>query len=309
MAHGFKPRSFTLQACLRKCSFYSLKTSNRVYDFVGQSLLGDLEYLEAGRAVNNYPVSLVEGNDLIGSATLISIGKASGLLTADHVWQRILKGEVKGHFCMVFGAEIQRFEYPFEECTPIVVGHYSPDHAEEGPDLVFIHLHNLLKLGTIMSRKSIYPLVPEYGKVFDQIPCDRYKWLVWGTPAEASSLSSTQAGEPLLKIVQFTGGADFLEKIERDGFDYVKLQIPSGNNNFPNQYGGVSGGGVWIPIRTSEDPEGKILKPMVSLLFAGVAYFQIDAEGNFKTLIIHGPKSIYERLVQEVNRQLPPGIR
>jgi hypothetical protein len=38
--------------------------------------------------------------------------------------------------------------------------------------------------------------------------------------------------------------------VERDGFDYVKIKIASGTDNFPTNYGGVSGGGAWIPIRS-----------------------------------------------------------
>ncbi len=46
---------------------------------------------------------------------------------------------------------------------------------------------------------------------------------------------------------------------------------------------------------------------MVSLLLSGVAYFQINEEPHYKTLILHGPKSIYERLIQEVRRQSSVG--
>jgi len=277
------------------------------YDFVGRRTLADDDYAEAGRAANDYSVSLVNGNALIGSATLVSIGNTYGLLTADHVWQFILHGEAKDHFCMVLGSHLQRFEYLFQECTPIIVGEYSSDHEEEGPDLTFIRLDNLLKLETIKGRKSFYPLDAAKGKVFDRVAHNRCLWLVWGSPAEKSSKSSTETGEPILKITHFAGGGDFMEKVERGGFDYVKIKITSGKNNFPGSYGGVSGGGVWIPIRLSEDPEGKILKPMVSLLLAGVAYFQTEEEPNYKTLILHGPKSIYERVIHNVLRESVSG--
>src|SRR5262245_6792298 len=92
------------------------------YDVLGNLPLGDDEYKEACRAANEYSVSLINGNDLIGSATLVLIGNAHGLLTADHVWQALRRGKAEDHFCIMLGSQLQRFEYRFQECTPIVVG-------------------------------------------------------------------------------------------------------------------------------------------------------------------------------------------
>jgi len=268
------------------------------YDLVGyKGNISATDYEEAGRAANDFSVSLINGNDLKGSATLVSIGNIHGLLTADHVWQYILKGEAKDHFCMVLGPELQRFEYPFEGCTPIIVGKYSPEHEEEGPDLTFIRLHNPLKLETIKSRKSFYPLNTAKGETLERLPHDRCPWLVWGAPGEKCSKLATG---PVLKVIHFCGAGKFMEKVNRDGFDYAKIRIPSGSFNYPNRYGGVSGGGVWIPYWLSEDPDGKVLKPTLNVLLAGVAYYQIEEEVNYKTLILHGPKSIYEHVIHAV---------
>ncbi len=270
------------------------------WDLVGQGTLSRDEEADAGRAANDYSVSLIsKGNALQGSATLVSIGKIHGLLTADHVWHHMPKGKANDHFCMVLGPHLQRFEYPFKKCTPIIVGRYSPDHEEEGPDLAFIRLDDPLKLETIRARKSFY-LLDAKGSMFDRMDYKRMEWLVWGAPAEQSSRTATQTGEPILRVTHFTGGGEFKEKTERGGFDYVKIRIPSGSYNFPSEYKGVSGGGVWIPIRYSEDPEGRILHPTASVLLAGVAYFQIEEEVDYKTLILHGPKSIYDRVMHEV---------
>jgi len=270
------------------------------YDFVGQKTLTDAGYAEACQAADDYSVSLINGNKLIGSATLVSIGKVHGLLTADHVWQTLRKGDDKDLFCIVLGSQLQRFEYPFQQCMPFIVGEYSPEHAEEGPDLTFIRLDDPLKLGTIKSRKLFYPLDSENLKVFSQIPFGRCPWVVWGAPGEQSRRSSTDAGEPILRLRHFAGAGDFIEKVERNEFDYVKIKITSGTHDFPGSYGGVSGGGVWIPIRFSEDPEGRTLKPSLHLLLAGVAYLQIEEEANFKTLALHGPKSIYQAVINSV---------
>src|SRR5689334_16270490 len=106
-------------------------------DYVGHGKPSEHDYAEAQKAADSYSVSLINGNALKGSATLVSIGNIYGLLTADHVWRHI-KGEAKDHFCMVLSPQLARFEYPFEGCTPFIVGKYSEAHSEEGPDLTFI---------------------------------------------------------------------------------------------------------------------------------------------------------------------------
>jgi hypothetical protein len=50
-------------------------------------------------------------------------------------------------------------------------------------------------------------------------------------------------------------------------------------------------------------PPRRFLRPMVCLLLSGVADFQINEEPHYKPLSLHGPKSIYERLIQEVPRR------
>jgi hypothetical protein len=114
---------------------------------------------------------------------LVSIGNIYGLLTADHAWKLLLRQRKdEDHFCLLLGNQLlQRFEYPFQECEPTIVGEYSPDHEEEGPDLTFIRLNNLLKVGTIKSRKSFYPLDPSTARIFGQLPFDkspRPPWLM-----------------------------------------------------------------------------------------------------------------------------------
>lgn len=275
------------------------------YDLVRKGTLSDESLEQAMRAANDYSVSLVRGDKLIGSGTLVSIEGGHGILTADHVWQALSRDPLLNHFAIVLGSVAHRFECRFDECTPFVVGAYSEDHEEQGPDLAFIRLDNLLKVGDIKGRKSFYRLTAELGEMFRQIPRDQCPWIVWGAPAEKASTVPTPGGEPVSKVIHFAGTSEFTEIVERAGFDYVKVKIASGDGNFPSDFGGVSGGGVWIPFWYSEDPEGTVLKPMVSLLLAGVAYYQTGEESGWKTLILHGPRSIYERVIQFASQQLP----
>jgi hypothetical protein len=74
-------------------------------------------------------------------------------------------------------------------------------------------------------KKSFYSLDAEKWQMFNDIPYDRCPWLVWGTPAVGTVKSSSETGEPILRVNQFAGGAEFSEIIERDGFDFVKVKI------------------------------------------------------------------------------------
>lgn len=182
------------------------------YALVKQQQLAVENYIEACNATNDYSVSLASGDKPIGSATLVSIGKHLGFLTADHVWQRLLNDKHEGAFCIVIENYPHRFEYSYDECSAVIVGEYSSKHALEGPDLTFVRLNNLTKVGTIKSLKSFYPLSSENLKLFELIPYEQCPWIIWGAPAEISSLSRVNQGEDLLKIGHFSGAGDFIEK-------------------------------------------------------------------------------------------------
>lgn len=273
---------------------------NYKYDILGTKQLSDAHNAEAQRATHEYSVSLINGNDLRGSATLVSIGNAYGLLTADHVWSHIQDGGAEDHFCMLLGSRIQRFEYPFQECSPIVIGAYMANHLAEGPDLTFIRLDNPQKIATLKSQKSFFPLDKQKGELFQKISFKSLVWLLWGAPAERSKMLFTKSGERVRKVTHFVGGSDFENVVERNGFDYLTLKIPTGGWDYPRNYQGFSGGGVWIPVQYSEDPIGNILRPTLNLLLVGVAFYQSKEVAGSRNIACHGAKSIYQRTVTAV---------
>jgi hypothetical protein len=278
----------------------------REFNLVRQDALSEALLVEAMRATKDYSLSLISGNELIGSGTLVSVGSCYGILTADHVWRTMLRDGRLDHFALVVGSMVHRFQWRFDECKPFVIGAHSLSHEAAGPDLAFIRLDNPLKIATLKSLKSFYHLSGGVGQMFDQIPHKRCPWIITGAPAEKTLKILTPTGEPVSKVTQLAGVSQFIDLEERGGYDYVTVRIPAGQGEFPSDFGGVSGGGAWIPFQLSGDPNGTALKPMIFTLLVGVAYYQQENEPGWKTLTLHGPKSIYERVTQSVSAECPP---
>lgn len=55
-------------------------------------------------------------------------------------------------------------------------------------------------------------------------------------------------------------------------FDYIKLYIGSGFEEFPDDYNGMSGGGIWYQMFQTNDGKAFTVKPIL----AGVAMWQSE---------------------------------
>jgi len=275
-----------------------------IYDLATTRPFGDAAYNEASVAANDYGVSLVHGDDLIGSATLVSVGEHHGLLTADHVWKAILEKEERehaGHICLVFSKSAHRFEVPLDGISPVVVGEYSDSHAFEGPDITFLRLGDVTKLGELKAKKSFSPISLDALALFKAIPHDRCYWVIWGAPGELSLKGTNDLGEGLNRITHFVMPAEFGGIEDAGEYDYCTVEIPYGKENYPTTYGGVSGGGAWITYGVSEDPQGQMISGPRRLLLVGLAYFQRRKSEGVMELKLHGPKSIHKRVTEAVS--------
>jgi hypothetical protein len=78
----------------------------------------------------------------------------------------------------------------------------------------------------------------------------------------------------------------------------IRLPSSTGVHGYPTKYGGVSGGGIWMPTM-QEMRNGEI--DFVPLL-QGVVFYQSRPYWKLtrRLLVGHGPRSIYGRLLQEL---------
>jgi hypothetical protein len=172
---------------------------------------------------------------------------------------------------------------------------------EFGPDLSFMRILDPELLNTLKSLKSFANLDSLDTRVFTK-PLATYYWFIAGSPNESFQVvvpSSNPEG-----VVRKTDNAaieaDIPERKERDGFDYLQLGVSHDEGGCPKDYGGMSGGGVWL-IRleiTGEDEKTLGFTPVLS----GIVYHQSDVYPNRRRIITaHGYDSVYRNAVTAIN--------
>jgi len=91
-------------------------------------------------------------------------------------------------------------------------------------------------------------------------------------------------------------------RIELEGWDYitVNLNLPQ-NPALPQDYGGVSGGGIWRATFYMTEDEGTFLieNARRDIVLSGVAFYQTDSAS--RQIIGHGPRSLYAALYDHVS--------
>jgi hypothetical protein len=259
----------------------------------------------AQRLATNYAVVFVGENkrkdrmELIGSGTLVSIAGVKGILTADHVTRIGIYEKKRTEFSICYKTSSVR---PFNTVTPdqvlpVVVGKYSEDHEENGPDLTFLTIIDEKLAETLGRIKSFFPLKDQID--LSKYPLKEMPWTISGSPADEHEdrnyvrYEATDDGRELLRFTDFHIPAYFSSLEQRDGFDYLKLRVNAGDEG-PTTYEGVSGGGMWVIAVDSPDP--KSAHPLLE----GVCYYATTPEKGIATIIGHGPDSIYKRLREKI---------
>lgn len=253
---------------------------------------------KAQRLASNYGVIFVVDNRVLGSGTLIKTGNITGILTAHHV-ARVPYLKEGGEFSLcVCDGLVHRYDVKTSQFEHIVVGDHRKNHFEHsGPDLSFLMITDPEVSATLGAKKSFYPLVNHT----DVSHCGaehlrKMVWTVSGSPAEFCEGMGMYQGETLTKFSDFHASVDFLSLIRKKGFDYIRLETDAGVGDFPSDYGGMSGGAIWLPIKY-ETKNGDIEYPPI---LQGVVFYQSRpfTNGKKRLLIGHGPESIYDRLTE-----------
>jgi len=149
-------------------------------------------------------------------------------------------------------------------------------------------------------KKSFYPLdtveVPSLHPILTPL-----LWSVSGTNADKTILLEKKDPNEIdrTKITFFQGSGIFpWERLTKDGFDYIRLTVPSGEFNFPYRYKGMSGGAFWL-LRMEIDGSGNMDTlthgfPMLT----GVDFSELERNvtNREKIIVGHGIDSIYDLL-------------
>jgi hypothetical protein len=229
-----------------------------------------------------------------GSGTLVFAGNRFGILTAYHVAKRF-PGVQLG---MVITDRDTTFHLERDDFVVIPIGlPHSEEHPELGPDLAVIWILNPDRLATIQSKKSFYRLTDRSFDEWNDPPLKSHLkelfWWVLGAPDEfASYVKPHDVRGEVLAATHFSGEATFCEILERAAFDFIEVEITAGSHNYPSDYGGVSGGGIWLTPMEQVTDDPLSVKHM-SVVLAGVPFCQ-GPPGATRRIFGHGPKSIHD---------------
>jgi hypothetical protein len=259
----------------------------------------------AQQSLKKFMVGFV-GSDFwpIGSGTLVKAWGFEGILTAYHVAAAVSRHDVFG-LCIL--DEWHLLSGPFSGFEEVPVG-ASPSNSapETGPDLSYLVIRDSGLLTKLKELKQFYPLAksPSLHPVFG----NQHFWSITGTIADQSVRKETEDG-PRAKIRQFTGGGRYAHTIIKDGeFDYLRLTVPSGPYNFPNDYCGISGGGFWLlPMEIDANKDPRTIRHRLPIL-AGVEFAQLERKNGERVLVGHGPDSIYRQLKRSIDRCIDLGF-
>ncbi|MDH0872810.1 hypothetical protein [Agrobacterium pusense] len=256
------------------------------------------EIFDAHIAPSTVGFLLLRGKDRVpyGSGTLVKTSTTQGILTCGHVVKELRKEETFG-VCLfpVRKNSYQALTLPVNLTAAIAISYYEKECW--APDIAFIPIP-LDDFSSLASKGNVYDLdfgQEKYGREkATRLGVDVMAGVVWEmTPPSSESESRVVQGVEGLMTVGRGSNID-----PENGWDRILFTPePSSENSLPLSYGGTSGGGVWEVFVTEDGDEKKFFEKRLS----GVAYCQ--QPGEDRTVICHGPVSIYGKLLAEIKNR------
>lgn len=258
---------------------------------------------EIGRAASHFSIGFVtiregeSGQDaaLGGSGTLVQVDDLYGVLTADHVLEKLpatqdigliipTRDEPMVHRPMLARDAVHRLRIAHGRCT------------REGPDLGLLLLSSV-DAGSLRASKSFYNLSRHRDEILPDPPgrTDGL-WVLCGFADEFTTEHGPERGFSKIKGFHGACGAGWVRREYISGdFDYCEFEVgDAGPDKPPQSFGGFSGGGLW-QARLVKTPEGSLTSRQP--LLGGVAFYE-SPEGNGRNVITcHAWRSIYGRVV------------
>ena len=249
--------------------------------------------------ISDFTVSFILKKQLIGSGTLVMVGDNYGILTAQHV-DELLQGKPFG---LNISPDRHQFVLP-EFCVEHrVVGRpQDQGQPEVGPDLAIIKILDPQHLGTVKAFKSFYRLDGKDAAQYLSEGARRMPWWIAGAPASfAVSEGAIESPDHTLGVTHFHGEASFEGIAGRGDYDLLTMRISTVDAGFPEQYGGVSGGGIWFSTFLMDEPGAFDTMKYEAPFLMGVAFCQ-GPPGDERMIVGHGPDSIYRLALSHLNR-------
>jgi hypothetical protein len=244
--------------------------------------------------IERHTVLLLHLRSFAGSGTLVRSNNAYGILTARHVPEgnrfdfTAGRGDELG---LCFAEKTTAFMIPMDHLTKIDIGIPKNWNGKEVPDLAFLKIPSGNHLSTIAAKRSFWNL--DYDR--------QSRMEICASPTGAMCLSYHAAERTIHEVDELgnilffpasVGWSGVKRTFEVDAFDYCEMGVdaPDEKKGIPNEFKGASGGGIWKVPLIGNEQKIKAGTPVLS----GVIFYQ-TAE---RTILAHGPKSIYERVYE-----------
>ena len=264
---------------------------NKIYDELTALILAtpsDLCWTIA-RELADYTVAFVVdtngGLGAAGSGTLVSFNDSYYLLTAAHVWQALEKSDA---IRIPLKATPGRFKVSPKEIEAFEIAPKHLEWNEWGPDIALLRLPRE-RVGSFTAvGRSFRSLSKGHMR---SLSCAVEIWFLMGAPAVRGTYAADRAVPELLGMNVILSGP-FLARNSipeyRSKFDFVDVPMDTALNDVPNDFGGVSGGGLWR-VYIYKDPATNQIESFKTL--QGVAFWQEPIQGGM-CVRCHGPQSI-----------------
>jgi len=224
----------------------------------------------------------------IGSGTLVSVGRRFGILTAHHV-VKLLK-HTDGKFMICLGDTPVSLTIQKSQYHHVIVGEHDSKFDHLGPDLSFIQIVDPALLSGLKGKKSFHPLEENVLSPYDEEHLKQMVWIASGAPHELTE-KSVLRGRPLTAYALSHMAVQYHSTRQRKGFDYIRLKTTHGADGYPKEYGGVSGGGIWLLGLSEENKE-----PQAILQGVVFYHYRPSTKSTESYLVAHGTNSIYKKL-------------
>jgi hypothetical protein len=230
-----------------------------------------------------------------GTCTFVSLAGVPHLLTAAHVWKRLLKED---GLALSVEERVQLHAIHHSVARPSAVLSPQGSADDRGPDMALVRLP-AADASWIRVRKSFYNLDRHAPASAAEPPSYSLGlWAVIGCVAEQSAFGSTEA---LMGMRLFA--ASDPDVSEQDGFDYVDLRFDRQSRpNLPLSFGGISGAGLWQVKLLKSRTTGTVSVGSVHL--EGVAFYQVPLTDHVGLIRCHGRKSLYSHAVAKAATEL-----
>ena len=222
------------------------------------------------------------------SGTLAQVGDHKGIITARHVWD-----EAKDHQFLL--TLVGRGNYAFEikylvPAIPAPVKVLKEFDDVRVPDIGFVKIPNKYA-SDLEAKGKVFLNIDKRIKDRSYLPnVDHGYWTIFGNPNEWLKTDEKQ-------VSSFIYGTEVSRCFEDNEWDYFVMSLDTpANPDIPKDFSGMSGGGIWwTPWGCDESQE---IFSFEAPSLAGVSFFQTGKSN--RTLLCHGPKSIYELLYEHV---------